>query len=39
MADEEEEPPVYEHLLGNDIVPDTITETDSIAQILHWVGF
>ena len=39
MADEEEEPPVYVHLLGNDIVPDTITETDSIAQILHWVGF
>lgn len=32
-------PPAYVHLLGDDNVPDTINETNSIAQILHWIGF
>jgi hypothetical protein len=35
----EPQPTAYVHLLDNDIVPDTINKTNSIAQILHWIGF
>ena len=36
---EEKPAPVYVHLLHNNIVSDTINEINSIAQILHWIGF
>lgn len=39
MADDNAQQEEYELLLGINEVPDGISETDSIKQILHWIGF